>query len=110
MKNPWQRLVEILEKERKAIISGDIEKLLDCLKEKEVLLKDPGLKKAPLSRELRQEITRLSEHNQMLLKAGLAFIEEAYRFLGAQLSPKGSYSPQGKARNLKGAQLLSVEV
>ncbi|OAG28586.1 hypothetical protein [Thermodesulfatator autotrophicus] len=110
MRNPWQRLAEILEEERKAIVSGNIEKLLDCLKEKETLLKDPSLKKAPLSRELREEITRLSEHNQMLLKAGLAFIEEAYRFLGKHFAPKGVYTAKGKAENIKGAQLLSVEV
>ncbi|WP_022854053.1 flagellar protein FlgN [Thermodesulfatator atlanticus] len=109
MKNPWQKLAELLEEERQAIVSGDLEKLLDCLRQKEDILKDPALRTTPLSPTLRAEITRLTEHNQMLLKAGLAFIEEAYRFLGRHMAPKAAYTAQGKAKSAKGAQLLSVE-
>ncbi|NPA49965.1 MAG: flagellar protein FlgN [Thermodesulfobacteria bacterium] len=108
-RNPWERLAEILETERKAIIAGNIEELLECLKEKEKLLKDPSLKTTPLTPDLREKITFLTQHNQMLLKAGLAFIEEAYRFLGQHFSSKISYNPRGDLKAGRG-EFLNLEV
>ncbi len=106
--NPWERLAEILEAEREAIVKGKIEELLECLKEKEKILKDPTLKNAPLNRKLREKITFLTRHNQMLLKAGLAFIEEAYRFLGQHFAPKAGYSASGALKPGRG-EFLNLE-
>ncbi len=109
MKNPWEKLLQILEEERVAIVSGNIEALLECLKQKERLLKDPELKSSPLSQETRQKIASLIKHNQQLLQAGLAFIEEAYRFLGSHLTPKMAYTPKGATKACPGGQLLNLE-
>ena len=107
--NPWQRLIEILEAEKRAIVEGNVERLLECIQEKEVILKDPELKTSPLSREMRERITTLTRHNEMLLKAGLAFIEEAYRFLNKNLAPKVGYGAKGTLKTGRG-NLLSLEV
>ncbi len=105
-KDPWKLLKQVLEEERRAIISGKIEALLACLERKEKLLADPALREAPANPKLREEITWLLQHNQDLLRAGLAFIEEAYRFLAGQMAPKVGYQPTGKARVSQVARLI----
>ncbi len=105
-RNPWQLLRQVLEEERRAIISGKIETLLACLERKERLLADPALREAPVSPTLREEITWLLKHNQDLLRAGLSFIEEAYRFLSGQMSPNVGYQPTGKAKACQVARLI----
>jgi len=107
--NGWQRLAELLEEMRKAIIQGDLERLQECVKEKEALLKDPSLR-TPASRELLLKIRQRAERNQMLLKAGLAFIQEAYRFLSSQLVPEAGYTARGKLEGTAQARLISIQV
>ncbi len=110
MKNPWQQLLDLLEEERRAIIRGDVKTLLECVERKETLLKDPALKEVALTEELRERLRFLTEHNQMLLKAGLAFIEEAYRFLGRHLGPGTGYSRQGRKEGGSGPRFISCQV
>ncbi len=108
MKNPWEKLLNLLEEEKQAIIAGDVERLLECVKEKEELLKEPRLKTAPLNQDLRQRIVALTKHNEMLLKAGLAFIEEAYRFFSRQVTPKVGYGRRGTLKSGRG-DILNLE-
>ncbi len=96
--NLWYHLRQILEEERKAIISGKIEALLSCLERKERLLADPRLRNTPIPEDIQEEINTLVKHNQDLLKAGLSFIEEAYQFLSGQMTQKVGYQASGKAR------------
>ncbi len=110
MNNPWERLLDLLEEERKAIIRGDVKHLLECVERKETLLKDPALREHPLSPELRERIQALTQHNQMLLKAGLAFIEETYRFLSRHLNPSVGYSSRGRQRGTAPARFISCQV
>jgi len=109
MKNPWQEFSSLLERERQAIINGDLEGLLECVKQKEALLQSPAFKRAPLTPELRQKISAQVKRNQMLLKAGLAFIEEAYKFLSQNMAPKAGYSPRGTARKASSAGLINFQ-
>jgi len=109
MKSPWERLLQILEEERKAIIAGNIEELLECVRRKEELLKEPALKNTPLSPKVKERIDFLLKHNQQLLQTGLAFIEEAYRFLGKNLSSKTVYTSRGAIKEGVGGQLLNLE-
>ena len=107
--NPWEKLLKILEDEKQAIVAGDVEKLLECVRAKETLLKAPELKQYPLDPKLRQRITTLARYNEMLLKAGLDFIEEAYRFLNKNFTPKVGYSPDRAEKTTSGAQMISVK-
>ncbi len=110
MKNPWEELLDLLEEEKKAIIRGDVKALLECVEKKETLLKDPALKEVALPKDLRDRLRRLTEHNQMLLKAGLAFIEEAYRFLGRHLSPSTGYGRRGQEKGSRSPKFISCQV
>lgn len=106
MKNVWLKLRDLLQEERKAIVSGKVGVLLACLEEKERLLQDPRLKDESLPPEVREEIRWLVKHNEMLLKAGLSFIEEAYQFLARQMAPKVGYQRSGKAKACQVAQIV----
>ncbi len=106
MRNPWLQLRDLLREEKEAIIKVEIQKLLACLERKGELLKDPALKKMPLSPELRQEIVSLLQHNQMLLKAGLAFVEEAYQFLAKNMTLRVGYQKEGQAKISQAAQII----
>ncbi len=109
MKGFWETLSFLLERERQAIINGDLERLLECIKEKEALLQSKSFKKQPLSEELRQKIQAQVKHNHLLLKAGLAFIEEAYNFLARNMVPKEGYNHKGTEKRASYAKLINIQ-
>ena len=100
---PSQELLElkkVLEEEKEALMKGAVEEILkwasykvrlvESLKEK---FKEKEL--SPEEKEFLQEIIKINDRNRKIVEAGLNFIEEAYKFLSAQLNSSNEYGKKG---------------
>ncbi|WP_371170471.1 hypothetical protein [Aliiroseovarius sp. 2305UL8-7] len=102
-------LLDLLDRERSLILSGDVEKITRLLPEKERLMAD--LNASVASAEMLEELQTRADHNQTLLSAvaqGIRAVQKRLEALQSARSELRTYTKAGQAMNLS-AQQTSIE-